>query len=65
MDGSASTETHATKEAAATLRTRLAFTQKVSVAAFVTRTVGTIEYHVKSFDSRFRFLLQGQRLVMN
>ena len=65
MDGSASTETHAIKEAVATLRTRLAFTQKVSVAAFVTRTVGTIEYHVKSFDSRFHFLLQGQRLVMN
>ena len=65
MDGSASTETHAIKEAVATLRIRLAFTQKVSVAAFVTRTVGTIEYHVKSFDSRFRFLLQGQRLVMN
>lgn len=64
MDGWASTETHAIKEAAATLRTRLAFTQKVSVATFVNRTVGTNNYNVKSLDSSFRFLLQGQRLVM-
>lgn len=55
MHGSASTETHAIKEAAATLRIRLAFTQNVSVAARVTRTVGTIEYNVKSLDSSFRF----------